>query len=171
MQLVLATSVCRCTDRLFLGVCPTYGKGKQRPKAQHLLESISYRTKLVWQGQLDDMQGLLHWGMSPSDIKHGWDVAVTTSYVAVSLPLPLNVMALYGFQVRTLPKAVCIMTSCCSMSWLCMLSKGEQGCFGVNTCHSSCSTTCCLPVCLHGHVCRHVLHAYCHNCISAVLDA
>ena len=45
------------------------------------------------------VQGLFHRGMRAADIQHGWDVAVTATHIAVTLPLPTCAMAVYAFHV------------------------------------------------------------------------
>ena len=43
------------------------------------------------------LQGLFSRGMGASDVQQGWDVAVTPTHVAVTLPS--HVIAVYAFQV------------------------------------------------------------------------
>ena len=45
------------------------------------------------------LQGLIHRGMSPRDMQQGWDVALTPTHLAVTLPT--RVAAVYSFQVYT----------------------------------------------------------------------
>lgn len=43
------------------------------------------------------LQGLIHRGMSPRDMQQGWDVALTPTHLAVTLPT--RVAAVYQLQV------------------------------------------------------------------------
>ena len=43
------------------------------------------------------LQGLVHRAMRPSDVQQGWDLALTSSHLAVTLPT--RVAAVYEFQV------------------------------------------------------------------------
>ena len=45
------------------------------------------------------LQGLIHRGMSPKDMQQGWDVALTPTHLAVTLPT--RVAAVYQLQVGT----------------------------------------------------------------------
>ena len=45
------------------------------------------------------LQGLIHRGMGAGDVQQGWDVAVTPTHIAVTLPTQAT--AVYEFQARS----------------------------------------------------------------------
>lgn len=45
------------------------------------------------------LQGLIHRGMGPGDVQQGWDLALSSTHLAVTLPT--RVAAVYEFKVRS----------------------------------------------------------------------
>ena len=69
------------------------------------------------------VQGLFQRGMGPSDVQQGWDLALCSSHVAITLPT--RTMAVYQLQVNNSHRPGCFNLSAhytqvgseCTVSW------------------------------------------------------